>query len=408
MKVFVYRGFDRAGNRRKGTIEAGDLKEAREKLVTEGIFAESVEAGSGMDASAGKTRSRGSSLDRDKYRAGFYRALSSLLRAGLPMAAALEVLMDEPGAYAGQASLQLMGMRERIKEGSSFSDALTATSPSLSSYESAVLESGEKTGRLPEVMMDIADYLEEMDRTRDLLKTASIYPAIVILIALLVATGVLGFMVPRFAGTLAELGGELPWITRMVMAVGNWFFPVILPLMAVAITGIVSYASSLGRNRERRLAFEKRIATWPLISRGFLLLVTVRFARTSHLLLSGGLSMVETIALAGKATGSLLIADAAREQSDLIRHGKALSVAVQDMPLISRTLGMWIKAGESAGDLPGLFLHAANRYRQLWAQYVQRATTFIEPVLVLLVALFVLVIALAIILPALSINPEMA
>lgn len=407
MNVFVYRGFDRGGNRRKGTIEAGDIKEAREKLMQEGILAESIHAGSDPESAAARSAARGSSMVRNKYRAGFYRALASLLQAGLPVANAIEVLTDEPGAGPGSASLQLMTMRERIKEGSSVSAALTAICPGLSSYESAVLESGEKTGRLPEVMLDIADYLDDMERTRDLLKTASIYPAIVILIAFLVATGVLGFMVPRFAETLNELGGQLPLITRLVMGIGAWFFPLILPLIGALILMVVSYASSLRRNEERRIAFEKKLARWPLVCHGFVLLVTVRFARTSHLLLSGGLSMVETIGLAGKATGSLWIAAAAREQSELVRHGKALSQAVHDMPLVNRTLGMWIKAGESAGDLPGLFLHAANRYRQLWAQYVQRATTLIEPALVLLVAFFVLVIALAIILPALSINPEL-
>jgi len=402
MKVFVYRGFDQTGSRRKGTIEAGDLKEAREKLLRDGVLAELLQPAGG----AGAGRLSGVMLARNKYRSGFYRALSALLRAGLTMSSALEVLNEEPGSGEISASLDIMSIRERIREGSSFSSSVSSVCPTLGPFESAVLESGEKSGRLGEVLIDLSDYLDDMERTRDLLKTASIYPCIVVLVALVVAAGVLGFMVPHFAGVLEQLGGELPVITRLVMALGEWFFPVIMPVFTL-LAGFAWFRwRAIHRDDARRISFEQKISKWPVLSTGFMLLVTVRFARTCHLLLAGGISMVEAVSLAGRATGSRWLAAAAAEQAELIRHGKSLSQAIGEIPLVNRTLGMWVKAGEAAGDLPSMFLHASSRYRQLWSQFVQRITMFIEPALVVIVALFVLAIALAIVLPVLTMSPE--
>jgi len=406
MNVFIYRGFDRKGARCKGTIEAGDLKDAREKLLRDGVYADEIQAGSAAGSAPGRS-GRKSAIGTARFRAGFYRALSALLRAGLTMSGALEVLMDEPGADRRNSSLDIMSMRERIREGSSFSASMMMVCPSLGNFEAAVLESGEKSGRLLEVMIDLADYLDDMERTRELLKTASIYPLSVIVIALLVSAGVLGFMVPRFASALAQMGQELPLITRAVMSLGEWFFPLIMPAVAAAAALIWIAFRRMRRNQAYRIAWEQRLSVMPMIRSGFSLLVTVRFARTCHLLLSGGVSMVDAVSLAGRATGSLWIATAAQEQAESIRHGKSLGLAVGGIPMVNRTLGMWIKAGEAAGDLPAMFLHASTRYRQLWAQFVQRATLFIEPALVVLVAVFVLVIALAIVLPALTMNPDL-
>jgi type II secretory pathway component PulF len=145
----------------------------------------------------------------------------------------------------------------------------------------------------------------------------------------------------------------------------------------------------------------------PLLGRGFVLLVTTRFARTCALLLRGGLTMVETVELAGKATGSAWLSGQLSKKADDIRHGESLSVALAGVPVINQTLTSWVKAGEAAGDLPGLFTHAADRYRQLWANYIQRSVTIVEPVLIIVVAVFVLVIALAILLPILGLNQQL-
>jgi general secretion pathway protein F len=137
------------------------------------------------------------------------------------------------------------------------------------------------------------------------------------------------------------------------------------------------------------------------------LLAVSRFARTAALLLGGGVPLVDTVELAGRATGLRGLAARCSEAAREVRHGAALSRALASVPLLGAALVPWIRAGEAAGDLAGLFAHAGERYQRLWTESVRRAVTLIEPALIILVAIFVLLVALAILLPILTLNQQL-
>jgi general secretion pathway protein F len=127
-------------------------------------------------------------------------------------------------------------VRDRVRDGSNLVDALNKSGISITPFEAAVIESGERTGTLHEVMEQLADYLEDVHRIQQTLRTACLYPAVIVLLAFVVGAGVMGFLVPQMARVFEESGMELPAITRMVIAVGKWFVPVVLP----ATTGYCS------------------------------------------------------------------------------------------------------------------------------------------------------------------------
>lgn len=404
MKTFIYRGFDRDGARKRGVVEAIDLKEAREKLSREGIFPERIEAATDETTGGRFGTQRSNSLRNVAVRCELYRALSALLRAGLPLSQALEVMMEQPAGGANAVVRDLAGIRDRIREGAALAKAMSDTHAAVGGFESAVIESGERSGRLADVLTEVADYLEDINRVQQTLKTASIYPAVILALSLVVTVGVLGFLVPQLAGMFEESNIEMPAITRIVVALGDWFMPVILPAMVVLFLGGVTGWRKMMANNASRASLEEKVSMLPFVGRGFMLLVTTRFARTCSLLLRGGMPMVETVELAGRATGSVWLSGILSRKAEDIRHGESLSHAMAQVPVINQTLSSWVKAGEAAGDIPGLFNHAAERYRQLWSSYIQRAVTIIEPAMIILVAVFVLIIALAILLPILSID----
>lgn len=406
MKTFIYRGFDRDGARKRGAVEAIDIKEAREKLARDGIFPERIDAATDAQARGRFGGARASSLRDVAVRCELYRALSALLRAGLPLNQALEVMIDQPAGSDGHFVRDLAGIRDRIREGTALAKAMTDTHPGIGGFESAVMESGERSGRLADVLAEVADYLEDIQRVQQTIKTASIYPMIVLATSIVVGVGVLGFLVPQLAEMFEESNMQLPWITRFVVGIGELFLPVILPVLVLLVMGTVMYGRRLFTQSGPRAKWEQTLSALPLAGRGFMLLVTTRFARTCALLLRGGLPMVETVALAGKATGSVWLGGILAGKAEDIRHGESLSDAMAAVPVINQSLSSWIKAGEAAGDLPGMFNHAAERYRQIWTNYIQRAVTLIEPLLIVVVALFVLIVALAILLPILSINKQ--
>ena len=168
MRTYEYRGFDGAGRAARGLIEALDLKDARERLASRGLLTESVQT-----AHTQSTRPRHAwrepfNLDA---RAMLYREVGALMRSGLPLAPALDVLIEAP--EMGEQRARIAAARDRLREGSSLASALHAMSPAVSAYEVAVIEAGEKTGALDTVLDRLASFLEEQVRLRDRIQSAT-------------------------------------------------------------------------------------------------------------------------------------------------------------------------------------------------------------------------------------------
>ncbi len=407
MKTFMYRGYDRDGARVRGVVEALDLKDAREKLAARTILPEELSAATGSGPAAWSWLGSRHSMRRDEPRGECYRALSTMIAAGLPLVDALNILLEQTPSTHTEAARQLAGLRDAVRDGARLVDAAERAGIPLTAFESAVLESGERTGNLSGSFSDLADYLAEIGRIRQTIRTACLYPAIIVAVALLVGVGVMGFLVPRMAAVFAESGMPLPWLTRVVVAAGSWMLPVVVPLLLglvlLALAGIRRVRSQPAWRR----GLERRISRWWIAGHGFRVLTSLRFARTASLLLRGGLPMVDTIQLAGRATGSAWLAAEAADAAQAIRQGAPVSRTLARIPVLGAELGAWLRAGEASGDLAGMFAYAGERQRQKWTLFMDRSVALIEPVLIVVVAVFVLIVALAILLPILSLNLQL-
>ncbi len=399
MNMFLYRGYDQQGNRRKGTVSAHSLKDARDKLARSGVLTETVTAAT--DASTARPP-----LRDEASRTEFYRALGALLGAGLPLAAALDVLLENSSGEQAADLPVIAGARDRIRDGAAFVAALREAGVPLSAFEAAALEAGERAGRLAGSLEQVADFLDDMNQVRQGLKTAMIYPLIMVTLSLVVGVGVMGFLVPQMATVFQDAGMDLPVITRLVVGAGRWFFPVILPAMLLAIWLVMRHVTRLRNDPAARIRWEQRAARMPLLRKGFQWLMVARFSRTSAMLLQGGVPVVDAMALAGRATGSVWLAGVLADKTESVRHGQSFSQALAETPVLGPCLDAWVRAGEASGDLAGMFQHAASRYQALWSTYLKRVTAFVEPALIMVVAVFVLLVALSILLPILELNRQ--
>lgn len=399
MKTFEYKGFDSSGRACRGLVEALDLKEAREKLSSRGVMAEKVTAAGEGRSRAGRRWRQGLALDA---RAAIYRELGALLRAGIPLEHALEVLISAP--ELGENRSLLAGTRDRIAEGSNFAAAFSAGSVTVSAFERAVLEVGERAGTLETVLDRLAGFLEEQKRLEDRIQTALIYPAIVFALAIGISFVMLSVMIPRVGKLLADTNIALPMLTRFMMAFGRWVVPVGGPLLAAAVLAAVYARKRMQREEAFRIAWDRALFRVPVFGRGYAVLVNLRFSRTLALLLSGGVPLVEGVALAGRATGSPWVGGLTDKAAEDVRHGMSLAEAVRRVEPLAGSLPGWIQAGEASGQLEGLLENAGTRFQQYWDRLVSRSLAFLEPVLILCVGVFVLLIALAILLPVLSLN----
>lgn len=394
MKTFEYRGFDAAGKTVRGLAEGASIKQVRSHLSHAGILAERITP----------TGSRVRLPPRE--RAVLYRELGSLLRAGVPLLGALDIMLQSPELTGGR--VVLAGARDGTREGRPLAQALAEASVSVRAFEVAVIEAGETVGRLPNMLDRCAAFLEEQDRVRERIQGTLIYPAIVFTVGVVVAILMLGLLLPRAAVVLGNRPSDLPGLTRFMLGVGHgvaraWPF-----LLVGGGVLIVLARRLLRRGTAWRLRLDRRLLATPGIGRGYRLLVNMRFARTMSILIGGGVSPIQGMVLAGRATGSVAIEADVAAGADQVEHGTRLSDALQSIGPLAGTLPGWIRVGEASGELERLLDSAACRYEEAWNRFLSRWLVLVEPLLIVAIGGFVLLITLSVLLPILNMSQALA
>jgi general secretion pathway protein F len=398
VRTFAYRGYDHQGAARQGLLEAADAKSAREALLARGLLAERVTLAGGAGTGRGSSNAFGL-----ETRIFLYQELGVLLHAGIPLVGALDFLIQSP--EFGPAVVGLAAVRDRVREGAALGAALAAGCSDLRPFEAAILEVGEKSGTLDQVLGRLAAFLQEQQRLRERIGSALLYPAIISAFAVVVAVVMLGFVLPAAVRLVSqEARVAVPLLTRAMAGAGRALL-VLLPVAALAAAGTVlaarrrARAEAAYRERLDRLAF--RLPVW---GRGYRLVASLRCARTLALLLRSGVPLVEAVGLAGRATGSPWVARLLAEGAEAVRHGSSLADALRRVPVLAATLPAWVHTGEASGALEPLLETAADTYQQQWDRFVTRALGYLEPALIALVGAFVLLVALSILLPILALN----
>ncbi len=391
MKTYQYKGFSSNGAAQKGIIEADNIKEARRNLVSKGIFPEKV-------TDSKNFRSRLNTTGRSTV----YRELSTLLKAGIPLAKAFDMLIDSPDI--GNNRIILGNVRDQIKEGSNLASAFSKASKSFKPFELAVIESAEETGSLDLMFNNLATFLEEKDLLQDKIKMAMIYPSIIMFVGVCVAIIMLVFLLPKTAEIIGETTEKLPVITNIMMNMGTIVTQWGIPFLAVIIGGIFFLRQALKNNQQFKLKFERNKFKIPIFGKAAVILANLRFASTMSMLLSGGVSVLTAFKLSGKVTGNQWLALMSEQQALTVEHGGKLSDSVRQISPLAESLPSWIQVGEATGELPQMFQSAAERYNRKWDKYISRLLNLMEPVLILTIGAFVLLIVLAVLLPILSLT----
>lgn len=392
MPTFRFQAYTAEGKAVRGRREALDMKEVREKLLTEGLYAREVKAVS-------------ESRHRQRYavqtRSMFFHELGALLKAGLPLDRSLEILSEHPELGAGGDVLPLI--RDRLREGQSLSRSLQENMPGVRADEVAVLAAGEAAGRLPEVSAELAVFLDEEARVRDQLRSALIYPAVISLLALVVLGVLIGFLLPVYEKLLGGLNQPLPPLTRFILNAGGFFRQ---PALLLGGAGLMAACVWMLKRRLRQPEgfMSKARYRLPVIGYPVASLARARFARTLSLLMAGGVDLPAALRVAGRATGSRWLQQACEVAADKVSQGTRITDAVGALPVLQEDLPGWIRAGEASGDLAGMLRHAAESHQRAWNRGLARSLSLLEPLLIVSVGLLILLVALAILLPMLKIN----
>lgn len=315
----------------------------------------------------------------------FNQQFLTLVRAGLPILTALELLLKRQQNDYFKSLLE--DVRNRVKAGELLSAAFTAQAIFPKIYTTTLL-AGEKSGNLEEVLSRYISFQRVALSVRKKLLASLIYPAILIVAVVAMFTFLFTFVVPRFADLYHELGAQLPAITTFMLTVGvalrNYFV-----LILAALVLLVFLLWRWGKSRAGSETLDRVRLVLPLVGSIWLKYQIGIFSRMLSTLLSGGLPLVPALETAGNSMQSRKIARAVLESSEKVRQGSPLSRSLEETGAIPPLAVEMIEVGESTGALPAMLNSVAEFYEEDVQTALAAAMSLIEPALLIVVAVIV-------------------
>jgi general secretion pathway protein F len=410
MPVYAYRGVTAAGRATRGHLDAESPRSARAKLRRDGIVPTELVEGSPERAAGGgglgarislrlPTLQRISPLDL----ALATRQASTLVGAGIPLDESLAALTQQ---VENPRLKSIFGkVRDRVREGSSFADAL-AVSRVFPDLYVGMVRAGEAGGALEQVLERLADYLEGQVRLRNKVSSILIYPTVMFLFACVVVGALVTVVLPQITELLASLHQPLPFYTRWIIALSHftrtWWWA-----LALGVAAMVTGLRAAIRTERGRATWDRLRLRLPLVGRLSRLLAISRFSRTLSTLLSGGLPITRALQTAGHVAGNTVLAqviDAARLS---ITEGASVAQPLRASGEFPPLVTHMIEVGERSGELEAMLAKVADTYEEQVETAVTRLTALLEPLLILLMVGIVLVIILATLVPLLQITSSL-
>jgi general secretion pathway protein F len=404
MPVFEYTGVA-AGNRtRRGWVDAESLSGARQKLRAEGIYPTDLREGSTSSGlSDWLARLKLPQLRRVPALelALFSRQLATLISAGIPLVESLGALTEQ---IENERLKNVVGrIRETVNEGSTLADAFGEHPQVFSELYRGMVRAGESSGTLELVLRRLGDYVESQMELRNKVTNAMLYPMIMIAASAAVTGALLIWVIPTITQLLRDLDQPLPLATLVVIAVSDFLIDW-WPVLLVALTvGFLAFNRAV-RSERGRLAWDRLKLSLPVLGRSVRLVAISRFARTLSTLLGGGLPIVRALDIAGTVADNAVIAESVSEARDSITRGSTIAAPLRQSGEFPAMVTHMISVGESSGELEGMLAKVADTYDELVENSLNRLTTLMGPLLLIIVAGLVVLIIVSTLLPLLSLT----
>jgi general secretion pathway protein F len=395
MPVYRYRAVNPAGEVAVGELDAANENEIVDRLRDQGLMPMQIAHATGRGiATAGATPARdgqrrrwfeSKTVTRDQLLA-ITRELATLLHAGLTLDRALEILIGLAPTPAVAALLQ--DGRDDVRGGKALSQALDARREIFSRFYVNIVRAGEAGGALGVVLQRLADTMERNKELRESVKSALVYPIILICVAVASVALLLVWVVPQFETTFAQAGKALPLPTLVVVAVGKfmrgWWWAVV----GGVVLAILWYRRR-GRNPAVRVARDRRKLTMPLMGDLLAKLETARFARTLSTLLGNGVTLLGGLSIVKETMTNVVLASALDGVIAKLREGKGFGRPLAETGLYPKLAVQMILVGEESGRLEEMLTRVADIYDREVQLAIKRFLSVLEPILILSLAVLI-------------------
>ncbi len=394
MANFKYKARDKFSKLLIGVISAASQTEAAAKLQDMGYIPISIEETHQLDA--GKLLGRFSKRVGSEEVNTFTRQLYSLQKAGLPILSSLEAVAQQTKSRYFRMVIE--GLASDIRSGTSFSVSLSKQPRIFDGVYVSMIKAAETGGSMVAILERLTGLIEQEIDTRSRIKAATRYPMLAFFVLCAGFLIVVAFVIPRFASIYGQFNAALPLPTRILIyisiALQKYWYLFILGTAAGAFLFIRFINSSFGRPIWDNFKLKVPILG-PLIS----MLIMSRFARITAILMKTGVPILEVLDLVANTSGNIIISRAVKNIKESVAQGRGISEPMKISALFPPIVVQMVAIGEQTGKVDELLLNVADYYDRESGYMIKNLSTYIEPILILVLAVMVLVMALAIFLP---------
>ncbi len=399
MKKFRYRARKGPNEVVQGVLTAESQDAAIDKLSGMGLLP--VEIDEDFASFSEKTWSTG--VDSKKVRlrdvATFYRQLSRLVKSGVPLVNVLTILAEQTSQHAFRTILE--NVRNQVREGHPLSASLALYPRVFSTFDIAMIQAGESAGHLETSLARIGNYREAQEELSSKLRTALVYPAIILAVGMGTVCFMLGYVIPKFSKFFTDLGQDLPAVTRFLIHVSQgiqdgWFW--ILLAAAVVFLLMKKYLES------RRDKWDELMLALPKVGKIILMTQIARFARSLAILLQSQITLLSALKIALPVVSNESIKKELTACSKILEQGGYLSEGLRQSRWFPLFVVHWIRVGEESGRLDEILGEIADWYEQESAGFMKLTSQLLEPLLILLIGLVLGFIIIAVLMPVFSMN----
>ena len=390
MEVFDYVAITPDNREEKGKIEAENRDDAYKQLYARGLYVSTL-----------KSNNRDIEIE---YRfkiaelSDFCRQIGNMLNAGIPLIKVLNIMQNRD--VSQKIKNVYLKLYKNIQKGEYLSAALQESEKSFDKILINMVKAGEASGGLGLTMIKLADYYDRKDRLNKKVKSAMMYPMVLVALVIVVVIAMFTLILPNFLATFE--GMELPLITKILMAISSAMLnhaPLLIGITLIAIPLLVMFFSLT----PVKIQVDNIILHLPKIGKLQSTIYTARFARTLSSLYTSGLGMVKSLQISIETVGSHYISSQFDEVIRRVRSGESLSVALRTVDGFDSKLIDCILIGEESGALDAMLVSMADTFDYDAEVATQSMVTVIEPVMIIIIAGMVGIIALGVMLPLMGI-----
>lgn len=430
MPRFRFVAMNEKGQESEGVLDAENQAQVVAALKTKGLFATRVVDLSGGAGAAGKKKTvqaavvgpqvekKGMALNlripglgggrvKPKHLMVLTRQLATLVGAGLPLLKGLRILLKQEKRPALREALS--GMGEAVESGSTFSEALAHYPKIFDKLYVNMVKAGEAGGVLEVVLTRLAEFAEKTERIKAKVKSAMIYPVVVLTAAVAILAFLLTNVIPKFNDIFRDLleGKPLPMLTQFVIGVSNFVTQNGI-LLVIVIVVIVILVRLWRRTTAGRYTLDKVKLRAPLFGTLFVKSAVARFTRTLGTLMTSGVPVLQALSIVKETSGNEVVAQAIQQVHDAVKEGDSMAMPLEASGVFPGMVVSMVEVGEETGALPEMLIRIADNYDEEVDTAVEGLTSIIEPIMIVILAAIIGTIVIAMFIPLITIISEMS